>query len=125
MLRRALIPLGVLLLALAAAAVGNARTTAATATHQLVGTAGPGFTITVKKAGAAVKTLKAGTYTLVVHDLSSEHNFHLTGPGVNKTTSIGGTGTKTWTVKLKKGTYKFQCDVHAFDGMKGTFRVTS
>ena len=38
---------------------------------------------------------------IVVADRSSSHNFHLTGPGVNVTTSIGGTGTKTFTVTLK------------------------
>jgi plastocyanin len=122
MLRRTFIPLGILILALAAAAVGNARTTAA---HKLVGTTGPGFTITVKKAGATVKTLRAGTYTIAVHDLSPEHNFRLRGPGVNKATSVEGTGNKTWTVTLKKGTYTYQCDIHADSGMKGTFKVTS
>jgi plastocyanin len=118
MLRRLVLTLTLLGVALALAASGTA------ATPKLVGTAGPGFTITVKKAGAAVKTLKAGTYTIVVHDKSSSHNFHLLGRGVNKSTSIGGTGTRTWTVTLKKGTYTFQCDVHAVDGMKGTFKVT-
>src|SRR5581483_11629431 len=32
-------------------------------------------------AGAPAKHLDAGTYTLVVHDNSSFHNFHLFGPG--------------------------------------------
>jgi hypothetical protein len=48
------------------------------------------------------------------HDphLASIHDFHLTGPGVNKKTSVAGTGTTKWTVKLKKGTYHFVCDPH-------------
>ena len=50
------------------------------------------------------------------------HNFHLTGPGVNVKTSVGATGTKTFTVTLKKGTYKFVCDPHA-GFMKGSFTV--
>jgi plastocyanin len=66
--------------------------------------------------------LKAGTYTITVQDKSNIHNFHLTGPGVNKKTSVGGTGTTTWTVTLKKGTYKYICDPHAA-AMKGSFTV--
>jgi hypothetical protein len=91
---------------------------------KLVGTSGPGFDIEVTKAGKDVKKLKHGTYKIVVHDKSSAHNFHLFGPGVNKSTSVGGVTTKTWTVKLKKGKYTYQCDVHAANGMKGSFRVT-
>ena len=79
---------------------------------------GPGFTITL-----SAKTVKAGTYKIVVSDKGSIHNFHLMGPGVNKTTSISGTGTSTWNVTLKKGTYKYQCDVHA-SSMHGTLKVT-
>jgi plastocyanin len=105
-------------LAVTAAGVGNA------ATPKLTGVAGPGFTITLKSGGKPVKTLKAGTYTVVVSDKSSEHNFHLFGPGVNKTTSVPFVGSKTWTVTLKAGKYTFQCDVHASSGMKGTFKVT-
>jgi plastocyanin len=89
----------------------------------LQGTVGPGFTISLKQNGKAVKTLKAGTYQIVVADKSSIHNFHLTGPGVNKSTSVGATGSKTWSVTLKKGTYKFVCDPHA-SFMKGSFTVT-
>jgi plastocyanin len=41
---------------------------------------------------------------------------------VNKTTSVAGKGTKTWTVTLKKGTYKYVCDPHK-SFMKGSFTV--
>ena len=51
---------------------------------KLTGTVGPGFTITLKKGTAKVKTLKAGTYKITVNDKSNIHNFHLKGPGVNK-----------------------------------------
>jgi spore coat protein U-like protein len=94
------------------------------ATPKLVGTSGPGFNIDVSKGGKHVKTLKHGTYKIVVRDKSAEHNFHLFGPGVNKSTSVSATGTKTWTIKLKKGKYTYQCDIHSAEGMKGTFRVT-
>ena len=98
-----------------AAAVGAGWATAATPV--LKGTDGPGFTITLSK-----KLVKAGTYKIVIADKSNIHNFHLTGPGVNKSTSVGAVGTKTWTVKLKKGTYKFVCDPHA-SLMHGSFKV--
>ncbi len=92
-------------------------------TTTLNGTVGPGFTITLTKAGAKVSKLKAGTYKLVIADKSSIHNFHLTGPGVNKSTSVGGSGTTTWKLTLKKGTYKYVCDPHA-SFMKGSFKVS-
>ena len=90
----------------------------------LKGQAGPGFSIELTKAGKKVKTLKAGTYKIKVEDKGSIHNFHLTGPGVNKSTTIPFTGEKTWTVKLKPGKYTYQCDIHASQGMKGSFKVT-
>ncbi len=91
---------------------------------KLTGTVGPGFTITLKKGTAKVKTLKAGSYKITVNDKSNIHDFHLTGPGVNKMiTTTPFKGTKTVTVKLKKGTYKYLCDPHA-SVMKGSFKVT-
>ena len=112
-----------LALALAAAAALLAVPSVSAAGGTLQGTVGPGFTITLKQGGKTVKTLKAGTYKIVVADKSNIHDFHLTGPGVNKSTSVGGTGSKTWTVTLKKGSYKFVCDPHAAF-MKGSFTVT-
>jgi plastocyanin len=87
------------------------------ATPTFKGTVGPGFTISM-----ATKPKKAGKIKLVVADKSSSHNFHLTGPGVNVKTSVGSTGAKTFTVTLKKGTYKFVCDPHS-SSMKGSFTV--
>jgi len=89
----------------------------------LNGTVGPGFTITLKQGGKTVKTLKAGTYVFKIADKSGIHDFHLTGPGVNKKTTVGGTGNSTWTLTLKKGTYKYVCDPHA-SIMHGSFKVT-
>jgi plastocyanin len=106
---------------LAAALVVVASASAATPT--LTGTDGPGFTITLKKGSSKVTSLKAGKYKFVIKDQSNIHNFHLSGPGINKTTGVGSTGTSTWTVTLKKGTYKFVCDPHA-SIMKGSFKVT-
>ena len=86
------------------------------ATPVFKGTVGPGFTITM-----ATKPTKAGKIKLVIADKSNVHNFHLTGPGVNVKTSVAAIGTKTFTITLKKGTYKFICDPHPF--MKGSFTV--
>jgi hypothetical protein len=82
----------------------------------------PGFTISLKQGLKPVRALKAGRYTLVVSDKSSIHNFRLIGPGVNRAiTTVGGTGTKTVTLMLKKGSYTFHCDVHPT--MAGHFTV--
>lgn len=91
----------------------------------LTGTVGTGdaFVITLQGTdGAAVKHLDPGTYTLVVHDRSSFHNFHLLGPGVDVATDVDSTGDKTFTITLADGTYTYQCDPHQSQ-MKGTFTV--
>jgi plastocyanin len=111
--------------ALAVASLGLAAPGLASAATPLAGTVGPGFTITLAKAGKKVTTLKAGSYTITVNDKASIHDFHLLGPGVNKVvTTVPAVGRKTVTVQLKKGTYTYQCDPHASGGMKGTFKVT-
>jgi plastocyanin len=92
------------------------------ATTKLVATVGPSATIKLTKGGKKVTTLKPGTYSIAVSDKSTFHNFHLMGPGVNKLTTVGFQGSKTWKVTLKKGTYRYQCDPHR-SFMKGSFRV--
>ena len=61
-----------------------------------------------------MKTLKAGTYTVVIHDDSSIHNYELDGPnGKSWTfTSVGFVGTKSFTLKLVAGKYKAYCAPH-------------
>ncbi|HET7744805.1 MAG TPA: hypothetical protein VFK76_08695 [Gaiellaceae bacterium] len=95
----------------ALAATASGRTDA---TPKLVGTVGPGFTITVKKNNKLVKTLKAGRYKLVIRDRSSIHAFSLDGPhGFAKDfTKIPFVGTKTFTIKLAAGKYKAYCPNH-------------
>jgi plastocyanin len=88
------------------------------ATPAYRGTVGPGFTITMAK-----KPTTAGKIQLVVTDRSPAHNFHLRGPGVNVKTSVSATGTKRFTLTLRKGTYRFVCDPHA-SFMKGSFKVS-
>jgi plastocyanin len=96
---------------------------AGAATPKLTASVSDPVNISLKMGTEKVTSLKAGKYTIVVKDQAADHNFHLTGPGLNKTTSVGSKSTTTWTVTLKKGTYKFQCDPHA-SFMKGTFKVT-
>jgi len=92
---------------LAAALALVASSTAATTVGRLTATDGPGFTITMSK-----KSVPHGIYVITVRDRSNIHNFHLTGPGVNKTTSVAAVRTYRWRVTLKKGTYTFVCDPH-------------
>ena len=112
------------LVAAAAAALVLAIPVAAKSPTKLVGTVGPGFTISLKTmAGAKVKTLPAGLYMFVVTDKASIHNFHLSGSGVNKEiTGVGFTGTKSVTLTLKKGKYTFVCDPHS-SSMNGAFTI--
>src|SRR3954452_19965122 len=108
--------------ALASVGAGSPALAAQSAATPLAGTVGPGFTISLAKAGKKVTTLKAGTYAITVGDKASVHDFHLIGKGLDKLiTTVPFVGTKTVTVKLAKGTYTYQCDPHAAAGMKGTF----
>jgi hypothetical protein len=69
-------------------------------------------------------TIPPGTYTIRVVDDTDEHNFHLSGPGVDQSTSVGGEANATWTVTLQPGAqFRFQCDTH-FDFMFGVFNTS-
>ena len=84
----------------------------------LNGSVGPGFDISLD----GTDGLEAGSYTLVVNDQSSSHNFHLTGPGVDVSTDVGAEGEESFEVELQAGEYTFLCDPHASQ-MRGTFTV--
>jgi|SRR5262245_35696738 len=93
----------------------------------LTGNVGANDSFTISLAdpsGAPIRHVDAGTYTLVVHDQSAFHNFHLSGPGVETMTPVEGKGDFTFTVTLTDGTYAFRCDPHA-PQMKGAFTVGS
>ena len=107
-----------LVAAVAAAFLLTALPAVAATTPSFKGSVGPGFTISMAK-----KPTKAGKVKIVVSDKSDFHNFHLSGPGVNVKTTVPATGSKTFTVTLKKGTYRFVCDPHA-GNMKGSFKVS-
>jgi plastocyanin len=93
------------------------------AATKLTATVGPGFTIKLKAGTHTAAHLGRGKYEIRVSDKSAIHNFHLTGPGVNKKTSVRRTGTVTWKVTFKKGKYTYVCDPHR-NLMKGSFTVS-
>jgi hypothetical protein len=115
---RSLLVAAVVTVALAAIANGPAA-----APTTVNGTVGPGFTIGLRLNGKTVTRLRAGTYRFVISDQANIHDFHLTGPGVDRViTAVGFVGTKSVVLKLKKGRYHYQCDPH-FTFMHGRFVV--
>jgi plastocyanin len=111
--------------ALVAVGIAPGATATGMAVPKLRGTIGPGFTISLKNAhGKKVTTLKHGKYTFIVGDKSSIHNFTLNGPGARNKPITGTSfvGTKTVTLTLKAGKYRFYCTVHPT--ITGTFKVT-
>ena len=114
--------LGAALVAAAAIPVSQA---AAASMGKLTGNVGPGFTIALTEGGKKVTHLKAGTYTFVINDKSTMHSYALDGPkGFAKDfTSVPFKGTKSFTVALKKGSYKYYCAAHEAE-MFGHFTVS-
>jgi plastocyanin len=109
---------GVLTLALATTAP------AAPAPKTVQGSVGPGFTINLGVSGRTVTKLKKGVpYRFVINDRSSIHDFHLTGPGLDRMlSSVDFMGTRSFTLTLRKGIYRYFCDPHSAV-MHGSFRV--
>ncbi|WP_298459863.1 hypothetical protein [uncultured Cellulomonas sp.] len=73
--------------------------------------------------GEPVTSLPAGDYTIQVTDPAAMHNFHLTGGGVDESTSVPEVEDVTWDVTLEEGEYTYTCDPHP--PMTGTFEVTA
>ena len=113
-----------LLSAVAAVALVATGSGLAASAKTVTGTVGPGFAIGLSMLGKKVTRLKAGTaYRFVISDRSDIHDFHLSGPGLNRVlSSVEDTGTKSFVFRLKKGTYRFVCDPHS-SIMHGSFRV--
>jgi plastocyanin len=89
---------------------------------KLAGSVGPGARIALRTAsGARATSLKAGAYVLTVRDRSKTDDFRLRGKGVNVATGVAFTGSKTWKIRLAKGTYRYFSDRHP--ALKGTVRV--
>jgi plastocyanin len=109
----------------AVVAIAGARAHADAQATKLVGLVDDSATISLKnEGGTAVTSLSPGTYDIEVTDSSTFHNFHLTGPGVNRMTSVAGTTTEIWTVALTEGTYGYVCDPHS-NVMNGSFTVAA
>jgi plastocyanin len=76
--------------------------------------------------GTRVNTLKPGTYTVVVHDKSAIHNFHLASnfdATVNFRTDLEFVGDQSFTVTFKPNTiYAYACEPH-WQVMNGSFRT--
>jgi len=106
--------LAALLLPSAVAQADNPKLVAVVGTNE-------SFVISLRDAnGNAVTQLAPGTYDIAVSDRSLSHNFHLRGPGVDKSTPIGETQDTTWTVTIGTGVYTYVCDAHASQ-MRGYF----
>jgi plastocyanin len=99
-------------------AAETTETSAGGGSSTLRGSVGPGFDISLD----GTDGLTAGSYTIVVDDQASAHNFHLTGPGVDVQTDVGDEGEETFEVELQAGEYTFVCDPHA-STMNGSFTV--
>jgi plastocyanin len=114
-----------LLGAVVAAALAATGTGSAATAKTVNGTVGPSFTIGLTMQGKKVTKLHAGTaYRFVISDRADIHDFHLSGPGFNRVlTSVEFTGTTSFVLRLKKGSYRFVCDPH-FSIMHGSFRVS-
>ena len=80
-----------------------------------------GRRVLLRVEGRPVTTLAVGPYTFVVTDNSRTQNFKLKGPGVNRQTSVRGRGRTTWTVNLRKGTYRYWSSANP--GAKKSFKV--
>ena len=90
--------------------------------RKLIGSVGPGATISLRFNGRKVTTLKAGLVSITIADRSAKDNFRLKGIGVNRGTSKLGRGAVTWRVTLKRGLYVYSSD--ATPTLRGAFRVT-
>ena len=65
---------------MALSVAGRCASAAGTPRRSWSGTDGPGYTITLKKSGKLVKTLKAGSYMFVINDKSNIHGYSLRRP---------------------------------------------
>ena len=108
---------------LAASALGQRAST-----PTLRGVVGPGYSISLRKGGHRIRSLTAGTYRVTVTDRSTLHNFTLERespkPKIEKhVTGTAFKGTKTITIRLKRGRWSFYCSVHE-SMMHGFFKVS-
>jgi Copper binding proteins, plastocyanin/azurin family len=92
----------------------------------LRGSVGPGYTISLRKNGQMVRSLRAGTYRFLIADHAAAHDFVLEkergGRFERELTDVSEVGTKAVTIKLTRGTWKYYCEPHE-SVMSGSFIV--
>jgi len=81
-------------------------------TPRLTGKVGPTRRISLKRGGTLVKSLKQGTYKVVVTDSTKKDNFHVLGPGISKKTGVRSKGTVSWKLTFRAGVYTYRSDAH-------------
>ena len=94
---------------------------------RLVATVGPDFTIRIDDSnGQRVQSVPEGAYTLLVRDLSAEHNFVLAdkpaGLKLRVDSGVEFVGEKTFEIQLERGAYGYACSPH-WQVMNGTLTV--
>jgi len=90
----------------------------------LIFTVGPDAHIATFYAdGRKLTNLPPGTYNVQVHDLSANHDLHLTGPGIDEKTSVEDIEHPVWRLTFRVGTYRLKCDVHPT--IKTSFTVST
>lgn len=97
------------LLAFAPTAYG----TRAAGTHLFANVSRTGHVSLRNGAGTMVRSIRPGSYVVVVHDRSRRQNFHLLGSGSNaidKKTGISFVGTVRWTLSFQPGVYSYYSD---------------
>ena len=114
------LPLGAVIAA-AVAVTGNGLAASA---KTLKGTVGPGFTIGLTTHGKRVTKLKAGTPYRFVIRVARPSRLPSDRARLDRVlTSVPFTGTKSFVLRLGKGSYRFVCDPHS--GMiHGRFNVS-
>jgi ABC-type nitrate/sulfonate/bicarbonate transport system substrate-binding protein len=59
-----------------------------------------------------------GPARFTIRDTSRTANVRLVGPGINRSTGVGFTGSVTWNVTLRPGTYRLRSDRHVGRGIR-------
>ena len=90
--------------------------------RSLQATVGTGSFVTLRLDGKKVEKLKPGKYNVAVTDKSTKDNFHVQGPGLDRSTSVAKRQNATWTVTLKKGVYRYSSA--GSSKRKGSFEVS-
>lgn len=94
---------------------------AAAAQTTLNGEVSGALTIFLRQGGVDVTHLQPGPYRFTINDASTQHNFRLTGPGIEERTPIETMVNVTWDLDLSSGLYHYNCEHHA--QMFGDFTV--